>query len=609
MTEPTNTRALLYARVSTDAQAGEDKTSLGSQLTACRELAERHGWEVVTEVTDDASGFSLNRPGMDTVREWAKKGRFDVFLCNDQGRMSRSQTGTAVLYSEFDAAGVRIWSVQEGTFEQSAVGQMVRNMLAFAYEIDRERRMEATGRGRREKVRNGKLLGSSPKPAYGYSWVYATNQDGKRVKVAYEVNEDEAVIVRRIYAEVLEGRSMKAIARGLNDDGYPSPYAHMETYKGSGRWGHQTIRNIVRNDYYAGEAWGMVRVRQTPKKGYNHGQVKLDREHGHRLPDGVVPALVSRADWERAQEIVNTRQQQGPAPKNPEYALLRGIARCGICGRALRVATRKRGHKYLSCTKQNSERIPCGKPSPSIKYEWLAEPVWTLVRSIVLDPTKLHDRFHSQQQEQSEREALDSLQSRLDGVEERRRRLQRNLELLDDADVVELKPRLDELAIERDGLKHRIAALKLRIDSRVGEADRISRMLSWARAEMERVDEMTVDQQRSIMLELGVVAHVYPRTAPERYRIDVGVKTQPEEAGFFDGLDWSTIEPTSQQRDETARLEGEAAERGRESDLIGMLVDEQGRTSGRYSWDYWDAHVPEALAQHARVFGIERLLK
>jgi site-specific DNA recombinase len=602
MTEPAKTRVLIYTRVSTRAQDDPDRTSHDSQRDHCRALAEQHGWEVVEEIRDTASGYTLDRPGMDRVREWTKLRRFDVFLCNDQGRMSRSQTGTAILYSEFDVAGVRIWSVQEGTFEQSAVGQMIRNKLAFAYEIDRERRKEATGRGRREKVRGGKILGSSPKPSFGYSWVYTVNDRGKRTKTAYEVNEDEAVIVRRVYAEVLEGRSMKAIARGLNDDGYPSPYAHMETYKGSGRWGHQTIRNIVRNGYYAGEAWGMVRVRQEPKEGNRHGQVKIDLDHGHKLPDGTVPAIVGRADWERAQTVLNSRQQKGPAPRNPEYALLRGVARCGVCGRALRVATRKRGHKYLSCTKQNSERIPCGKPSPSIKYEWLAEPIWTLVRSIVLDPTKLHDRFHSQEQEQSEREALAGLESQLASVEERRRRLQRNLELLDEADVAELRPRLDELATERDGLKLQVGVLNRRIDSRAGEADRITRMLLWARAEMERVDELTVEEKRTVMLELGIVAQVYPRTAPERYRIDVGVRTRPDEAGFFADIDWSNVtEPTAAQRRETAELETEAAQRGRDSDLIGISLGEQGRTSGRYVWDYWDEHVPAALAQHAKV--------
>ncbi|MBA2290141.1 MAG: hypothetical protein H0V98_07145, partial [Chloroflexia bacterium] len=275
------------------------------------------------------------------------------------------------------------------------------------------------------------------------------------------------------------------------------------------------------------------------------------------------------------------------------------------CGRALRVATRKRGHKYLSCTKQNSERIPCGKPSPSIKYEWLAEPVWTLVRSIVLDPTKLHDRFHSEEQTASEREALAGLQSQLASVEERRRRLQRNLELLDEADVAELRPRLDELATERDGLKLQVGVLNRRIDSRAGEADRITRMLLWARAEMERVDELKVEEKRSIMLELGILAHVYPRTAPERYRIAVGVRTRPDEAEFFADIDFDNIAgPTAEQRRETAELETEAAQRGRESDLIGTLVDQQGRTSGRYVWDYWDEHVPAALAQHARVLGL-----
>ena len=44
------TRAAIYARVSTDDQDGEDRTSLGEQMAACAALAESKGWEVVHNI-------------------------------------------------------------------------------------------------------------------------------------------------------------------------------------------------------------------------------------------------------------------------------------------------------------------------------------------------------------------------------------------------------------------------------------------------------------------------------------------------------------------------------------------------------------------------------
>ncbi len=62
--------------------------------------------------------------------------------------------------------------------------------------------------------------------------------------------------------------------------------------------------------------------------------------------------------------------------------------------------------------------------------------------------------------------------------------------------------------------------------------------------------------------------------------------------------------PTHQQREETERLYAEAATRGRESEIIGALVERAGSADREYLWEYWDEHVREALAQHARVLGL-----
>src|SRR5688572_30972899 len=66
-------RAILYARVSTDEQA-RSGYSLAQQLEALREYAAREGYEVLEEVVDPGqSGASLERPGMDRVRDLDRK--------------------------------------------------------------------------------------------------------------------------------------------------------------------------------------------------------------------------------------------------------------------------------------------------------------------------------------------------------------------------------------------------------------------------------------------------------------------------------------------------------------------------------------------------------
>ncbi|HZB83531.1 MAG TPA: recombinase family protein [Rubrobacteraceae bacterium] len=68
-------QAILYARVSTDEQA-RSGFSLAQQLEALNTYAARVGYEILEEeVTDPGqSGASLERPGMDRVRDLVAAG-------------------------------------------------------------------------------------------------------------------------------------------------------------------------------------------------------------------------------------------------------------------------------------------------------------------------------------------------------------------------------------------------------------------------------------------------------------------------------------------------------------------------------------------------------
>ena len=82
-------RAILYARVSTEEQA-KSGYSLAQQLEALRQYAHREGYEVLEEVQDPGqSGASLERPGMDRVRDLVAAGGVSVVLAQDRDRFSR----------------------------------------------------------------------------------------------------------------------------------------------------------------------------------------------------------------------------------------------------------------------------------------------------------------------------------------------------------------------------------------------------------------------------------------------------------------------------------------------------------------------------------------
>src|SRR5687768_13954062 len=80
---------ILYARVSTDEQA-RSGYSLVQQIEALRAYAAREGYEVLEVVLDPGeSGASLERPGMDRVRDLVAAGGVSAVLAQDRDRFSR----------------------------------------------------------------------------------------------------------------------------------------------------------------------------------------------------------------------------------------------------------------------------------------------------------------------------------------------------------------------------------------------------------------------------------------------------------------------------------------------------------------------------------------
>src|SRR5687767_6650870 len=114
-------RAILYARVSTDEQA-RSGYSLAQQLEALRQYAAREVYEVLKEVSDPGqSGASLERPGMDRVRDLVAAGGVSVVLAQDRDRFAREPAYHYLLKREFAEHGTKIRALNDrGTTAQKA---------------------------------------------------------------------------------------------------------------------------------------------------------------------------------------------------------------------------------------------------------------------------------------------------------------------------------------------------------------------------------------------------------------------------------------------------------------------------------------------------------
>ena len=106
-------RAILYARVSTDEQA-RSGYSLAQQIEALRAYTAREGYEVLEEIVDPGqSGASLERPGMDRVRDLVVAGGISVVLAQDRDRFSREPAYTYLLRREFEEHGCELRSLND----------------------------------------------------------------------------------------------------------------------------------------------------------------------------------------------------------------------------------------------------------------------------------------------------------------------------------------------------------------------------------------------------------------------------------------------------------------------------------------------------------------
>lgn len=308
-------RAAIYARYSTALQS---ERSVDDQIDLCRAFAEAQGFVVVGTYADRArSGTTTHgRDGLSGLVQDARSGAFDTIVVEALDRLSRDQEDLAGLHKRLTFAGVEIVAVHDGKADALQVG--IRGLVSSLWIADLKTKIR---RGMSGRVKDGRSAGGR---AYGYR---PTPGDPSRPTI----NEPEAAIIRRIFADYLSGRTPRDIAGALNAEGIPGPRGARwaaATINGNTKRGH----GILQNPIYAGRLiWNRVRMVRDPDTGR-----RVSRPNPPELwqrAEAPDLAIIDPATWEAAQAHKAGRANgEREAPARKRKRILSGLLRCGRCG-------------------------------------------------------------------------------------------------------------------------------------------------------------------------------------------------------------------------------------------------------------------------------------
>ena len=570
--------AVIYARVSSDQQREEH--TIASQTAALIEFAKNHELEVPKEWIFEDEGYSgatLERPGLERVRDLAAEGQVQVVLAYAPDRLSRKYAYQILLIEELARHGVEtrfVKAPQSATAEDQLLVQF-QGMIA---EYERAQILERSRRGKRYRARSGEVSVLSGAP-YGYRYIRKTDE----TLASYRVIDTEARVVQRVYEMyTVDGLSMGEITRRLNAESIP-------TRKQSARWERSVVWAMLRNPAYRGAAAfgktriaGRLRVTRALRR---RGAIVSSNSIGHERPreewiEIPVPALVSEDSFARAQELLHENKIRSRR-RTITPSIVQGLVSCQKCGYAFsRTSTYTTARKihYYKCIGSDGWRKLGGPVCDNVRFvrqDLLDQIVWSEVVRLLEDPTLI-------QQELDRRLAAarssDPTKQREQNLRRELTRVGNSLERLLTAYQEELSS-LEQLRERMPPLRQREQALRAELQAIADQtsnqatllrlAETLAAFLGRLRSTADTLDIM--ERQRIVRL---VVKEVLIGDDNIIIRHSIPIASTPPPSGGPPAPSWPDGSPTGQSYLLCKGRNYSALRRARLGGPEGLLVDE-----------------------------------
>lgn len=146
-------RVVIYCRVSTNKSTQE--TSLSRQVEELQQLASGLGADVIDVITEQESGYEVNRQGLLDLLDHVSTSQLDAVLVTDDSRLGRGNAKIAILHTLMKH-DVRLLTMQSTSdYVVSDAEKMVLEIVSVVEEYQRKIHNAKISRGMRRAVANG----------------------------------------------------------------------------------------------------------------------------------------------------------------------------------------------------------------------------------------------------------------------------------------------------------------------------------------------------------------------------------------------------------------------------------------------------------------------
>lgn len=301
-------KAAGYARVST--KNAKQLTSYEHQLEHWKRTIEEDGrYDFVGMYADyGISGKSMDkRRQFQTLIDDALSGKVDMIFASSVSRFARNLKELLDTIHLLRENNVGVYFEKENINSLDTGSDLYLTVAASIAENDlRDERLRILTANDMRTQEGYVSVGNG---IYGYAFK----------KQKFTVIEEEAKVIKIMFKEYLDGKSLGDICKELNDNGY-------RTRQG-GLWSNTTVRKMLSNEKYCGDVQLRKFLKVDGKTVYNQGErISGYIENNHK-------AIISKEDFVKTQEQLKLRTNPKLVGQGKREYSFTGKIRCGCCGK------------------------------------------------------------------------------------------------------------------------------------------------------------------------------------------------------------------------------------------------------------------------------------
>lgn len=301
-------KVAIYCRLSKDDEQAGESVSIETQKMMLMDYCIEHQYEIYDLYVDDGfSGLNFNRPAFTRLLNDIDNGRINLVITKDLSRLGRDYIQTGYFTDVyFNKKRVRYIAVSDGidTIRNDNDIAPFKNILNDMYAKDLSRKVKLA---KRQRAMKGYYM--SGQPPFGYK----PDPNNKNRLI---IDEEAAIIVRKIFKLAAEGKSYSSISRELTELGIISPAAYkakngdtrfiryLSGENGSANWSYQTVRTILLDSVYKGD---MVNHKTEIINYKTKESVSIPRDEYIIVPNQH-EAIIQPDEFEKIQQILNSRR-------------------------------------------------------------------------------------------------------------------------------------------------------------------------------------------------------------------------------------------------------------------------------------------------------------